>query len=80
MNMGVLLSSGFIAGESLMAVALAFLLLGGDFVPFLVRAREVVTPGFEPVFWLSLLAFPIVFYLLVWLPLKRVRVGGTGVE
>jgi putative OPT family oligopeptide transporter len=79
-NTGILISSGFIAGESLMAVLLAFLLLGGDFVPFLVRAREAVTPGFEPIFWLSLIAFPIVFYLLVWLPLKRVRVGGTGVE
>jgi putative OPT family oligopeptide transporter len=79
-NTGVLLSSGFIAGESLMAVVLAFLLLGGDFIPFLIRAKEAVTPGWEPNFWISLLAFPIVFYLLVWLPLKRVRVGGMGVE
>jgi putative OPT family oligopeptide transporter len=79
-NTGVLLSSGFIAGESLMAVVLAFLLLGGDFIPFLIRAKEAVTPGWEPNFWISLIAFPIVFYLLVWLPLKRVRVGGMDVE
>jgi putative OPT family oligopeptide transporter len=79
-NTGVLLSSGFIAGESLMAVVLAFLLLGGDFVPFLLRLKDAVTPGWEPNFWISLLAFPIVFYLLVWLPLKRVRVGGMDVE
>ncbi len=79
-NTGVLLSSGFIAGESLMAVVLAFLLLGGDFVPFLLRLKDAVTPGWEPNFWISLIAFPIVFYLLVWLPLKRVRVGGMDVE
>jgi putative OPT family oligopeptide transporter len=79
-NTGVLLSSGFIAGESLMAVVLAFLLLGGDFVPFLLRLKEAVTPSWEPNFWLSLIAFPAVFYLLVWLPLKRVRVGGMDVE
>jgi putative OPT family oligopeptide transporter len=79
-NTGVLLSSGFIAGESLMAVVLAFLLLGGDFIPFLIRAKEAVTPSWEPNFWLSLIAFPAVFYLLVWLPLKRVRVGGMDVE
>ena len=79
-NTGVLLSSGFIAGESLMAVVLAFLLLGGDFVPFLLVLKEAVTPSWEPNFWISLLAFPAVFYLLVWLPLKRVRVGGMDVE
>ncbi len=79
-NTGVLLSSGFIAGESLMAVLLAFLLLGGDFIPFLLRLKASLTPGWEPSFWVSLIAFPAVFYLLVWLPLKRVRVGGTRVE
>jgi len=78
-NTGVLLSSGFIAGESLMAVVLAFLLLGGDFIPFLIRLKEGLTPGWEPSFWVSLLAFPAVFYLLVWLPLRRRRVGGMDV-
>jgi len=75
-NMGTLLSSGFIAGESLMAVILAFLILGGDFFPFLVRMREAVTPSWEPSFFLSLLVYPALVYLLVFLPLQKMREGG----
>jgi len=75
-NMGTLLSSGFIAGESLMAVILAFLVLGGDFFPFLVTLREAVTPSFEPSFLLSLVVYPALIYLLVFLPLKKMSEGG----
>jgi hypothetical protein len=63
-NTGVLLSSGFIAGESLMAVILALLVIGGDFAPWLL-AFQRLTAGIEPSFWLSLAAYPLVIYLLV---------------
>jgi putative OPT family oligopeptide transporter len=79
-NVGVLLSSGFIAGESLMAVLLAFLLMGGDFLPFLLRVKESVMPGMAPSFLLGLIVFPALVYALVWFPIRRMRVGGMGVE
>jgi putative OPT family oligopeptide transporter len=75
-NMGVLLSSGFIAGEALMAVLLAFLVLGGDFMPGLLRAWRSLTPAFEPSFWLGLVIYPVLFYLLAWLPVKKMKEGG----
>jgi putative OPT family oligopeptide transporter len=75
-NTGTLLSSGFIAGESLMAVILAFLVLGGDFVPALITMRESLTAGITPQFWLSLLIYPVLLYLLVWLPISKMREGG----
>jgi putative OPT family oligopeptide transporter len=75
-NMGVLLSSGFIAGEALMAVLLAFLVLGGEFMPGLQRLREAVAPGFPPSFWLGLLIYPVLLYLLAWLPVKKMKEGG----
>ncbi len=69
-NMGVLLSSGFIAGESLMAVLLAFLVLGGDFSGAL-KSILTAMQGLGASFWLSLIVYPILFYLLIWMPLKR---------
>ena len=74
-NTGVLLSSGLIAGEALMAVILAFVVLGR-----LVGA----TPGEEPVplmviannWWLGMLIFVALGYLLVKLPLRSI--GGLG--
>jgi hypothetical protein len=74
--MGTLLSSGFIAGESLMAVILAFLVLGEDFFPLLARLRAAVTPSWEPSFLLSLLVYPALVYLLVFLPLRKMGEGG----
>jgi putative OPT family oligopeptide transporter len=79
-NTGVLLSSGFIAGESLMAVVLAFLLMGGDFAPFLITLKESLTPSMAPNFYLGLLAFPLVFYGLVWFPISKLRQNGMRVE
>ncbi|MEE8560688.1 MAG: OPT/YSL family transporter, partial [Gemmatimonadota bacterium] len=79
-NVGVLLSSGFIAGESLMAVLLAFLLMGGDFLPVLLRVKASLTPGMAPSFLLGLIVFPALVYALVWFPIRRMRVGGMGVE
>ena len=72
-NTGILLSSGFIAGEALMAVALAFLVLGGDFYPALLSAHEKLTAGITPRYWASLLIYPILLYLLVWVPMKKMR-------
>jgi putative OPT family oligopeptide transporter len=74
-NTGVLLSSGFIAGESLMAVLLALLVIGGDFVPGLLGFQGL-TFGFAPNFWLSLIAYPVVIYLLVQLTANAARKGG----
>ena len=76
-NTGILLSSGFIAGEALMAVALAFLVLGGDFYPPLIAVHEKIAGGLTnrgfPVFWLSLIMYPALAYLLVYLPVKKMR-------
>ena len=72
-NKGILLSSGFIAGESLMAVTLAFLFLGQDFVPLLARWKAALTPAGDGSFVLGLLAYPVVIGLLAWLPLKNLR-------
>ncbi len=77
-NSGILLSSGFIAGEALMAVALAFLVLGGDFYPPLLAMHEKLAGGITPRYWLSLLIYPILLYLLVWLPMNRMRDNGTA--
>ena len=72
-NTGILLSSGFIAGESLMAVALAFLFLGQDFVPEIARWKSLLAPTGEGSFWLGAIAYPMVFLLLAWLPLRQAR-------
>ena len=76
-NTGILLSSGFIAGEALMAVALAFLVLGGDFYPPLIAIHEKMAASLTqmglPLFWFSLIMYPALAYLLVYLPVKKMR-------
>jgi putative OPT family oligopeptide transporter len=71
-NTGVLVSSGFIAGESLMAVILALLVIGADKFPVLLAFQ-----GWnfleQPSFLLSLFAYVIVLVMLVWLPVSRMR-------
>ena len=71
-NTGVLLSSGFIAGESLMAVVIALLVIGGDFAPWLLGFQRLAA-GFSPSFWASLIIFPVVIYLLAFYTIKRAR-------
>ena len=71
-NVGTLLSSGLIAGESLMAVALAFVVLGGDFVPAVAAFRERLA-GVTPSYPLGLAIYPVLAYLFVLLPLKKMR-------
>ncbi len=74
-NMGTLMSSGFIAGESLMAVALAFLVLGADRLPALESLLESMAKV-SPSFWPGLLIYPAMAYLLVVLPFQKMSAGG----
>ena len=60
-NTGVLLSSGFIAGEALMAVLLAFVVLGGDTL----FGIEQVLPSFGQSALLGALVFILLYHLLV---------------
>lgn len=76
-NLGVLLSSGFIAGESLMAVLLALLVIGNDFIPGLLGFQRL-TGGFQPSFYLGLVIYPVVVYLLAWLTVERSKEPGTA--
>jgi len=70
-NAGLLLSSGFIAGESLMAVLIAFWVIGTStgYLP------EMVTYAENP--WVALLIFPFLLYLLVKIPLNAAEKGGA---
>ncbi len=69
-NTGILMASGFIAGESLMAVILAFVVLGR-----LMGAGPDAEP--TPMFviaenpWIGMAVFVVVGYLLVRLPLQK---------
>ena len=71
-NTGILLSSGFIAGESLMAVVLALLVIGGDFMPSLLGFQSW-TFGVEPSLLLSVIAYPAVAFGLAWFTLSKMR-------
>lgn len=70
-NAGVLLSSGFIAGESLMAVLLAFWVLGTSTMglPELPRLAQ------SPI--IGILIFPVLLYLLLWIPLRAAETGAA---
>jgi putative OPT family oligopeptide transporter len=66
-NTGVLLASGFIAGESLMAVILAFVVLGLNVSNSgfsLTQLASFTSP------WLGLLIIAITFFALIYIPLK----------
>jgi putative OPT family oligopeptide transporter len=76
-NMGILLSSGFIAGEALMAVMLAFVVLGGDFSGILKSFSELLRDNSSAHFSLSLLIYPVLLYLLFWLPIKKLGEGDS---
>ena len=64
---GILLSSGFIAGESLMAVLLAFWVLGSSAI------NLPALPHFAESSLLAFLIFPVLLYLLVYIPLKEAK-------
>lgn len=67
-NMGTLFSSGFIAGEALMAVLIAFYVLARSFWPSMGQI-----PHISENFLLGLLIYPVVLYLLAYFPLKKLR-------
>ena len=70
-NTGVLLSSGFIAGEALMAVVLAFVVLGGSSFGI-----DRVLPAIAQSTVLGGLVFVLLYYMLVTVPLRAS--GGDG--
>ena len=73
-NTGVLLSSGFIAGEALMAVLLAFVVLGGS-----AFGIEQVLPSFMQSTLLGAFVFVLLFHMLVNVPLEASEEhGGPG--
>ncbi|MCP4896830.1 MAG: oligopeptide transporter, OPT family [bacterium] len=71
-NSGILVASGLIAGQSLMAVLLAFVVLFEQAKLGLAEGEHLL-PHFGHSFGLSLLVYPLLLGLLVWLPLKRMR-------
>jgi uncharacterized oligopeptide transporter (OPT) family protein len=70
-NAGLLLSSGFIAGESLMAVLIAFWVIGTTTIGL----PNLVTYAENP--WLALLIFPLLLYLLTRIPLNAAEKGSA---
>jgi putative OPT family oligopeptide transporter len=72
-NTGILLSSGFIAGESLMAVIMAFVVLGRSLANTEWEAAPLVTILENP--WLGMLAFLFIGFILVRVPLQAALRG-----
>jgi putative OPT family oligopeptide transporter len=71
-NSGVLVASGLIAGQSLMAVLLAFVVLYEQ-AKLGMAETEHLLPHLGDSFGLGLLVYPLLLVLLVWLPLHRSR-------
>jgi putative OPT family oligopeptide transporter len=78
-NTGILVSSGFIAGESLMAVVLAILVILADPFPVLLSFQALNFLE-EPSYLLSLFAYVIVLVMLVWIPVNQMRSGGLSTK
>ena len=66
-NTGILFASGFVAGESLMAVLLAFLVLGASLANF-----TFALPTLYEGAWPALLVFAALAYVLIQIPLKKI--------
>jgi len=77
-NSGILVSSGLIAGQSLMAVLLAFVVLYEQ-AKLGMAETEHLLPHLARSFWGGLLVYPLLLGLLVWLPLSRMG-GADGGE
>ncbi len=75
-NSGILVSSGLIAGQSLMAVLLAFVVLYEQ-AKLGMAETEHLLPHLANSFWGGLLVYPLLLVLLVWLPLSRMGSGGN---
>ena len=72
-NTGVLLSSGFIAGEALMAVVLAFVVLGGSYY-----GVEQVLPSISQSTLIGAFVFILLYYMLVNVPLRASEEDGAA--
>ena len=76
-NSGILVASGLIAGQSLMAVLLAFVVLYEQGVMKLPAGQHLLPHFFEDFGFLPLglgfLVYPLLLLLLVWLPLRRLK-------
>ena len=73
-NTGVLLSSGFIVGEALMAVILTFVVLAREVVPWL------VLPQIADSALLGALVFVVLAYMLIRVPLNAMSTDAPGVK
>ncbi|MCD4748815.1 MAG: oligopeptide transporter, OPT family [Thermoanaerobaculales bacterium] len=71
-NAGILVASGLIAGQSLMALILAFVVLYGSLVMKLPDGERVL-PRLMENFWLGLAVYPLLLVLLVGIPLMRAK-------
>ena len=58
-----------------MAVVLALMVIGGDFWPPLLGFQQL-NPLSSPNFYLSFFAYVIVLYMLVWIPVSKMKEGG----
>jgi uncharacterized oligopeptide transporter (OPT) family protein len=76
-NSGILVSSGLIAGQSLMAVLLAFVVLYEQ-AKLGMAETEHLLPDLAHSFWGGLLVYPLLFGLLIWLPLSRMGARSNG--
>lgn len=81
-NLGTLVASGFIAGEALMAVLLAFIVLGADLpgvagIAGWLRGAMQAASFASPSFLLGLLGYVFVAVMLIWLPLRKMRERGV---
>jgi len=70
-NRGVLLASGFIVGESLMAVLMTFVVIGHSMLDKTWEAAPLIAGPESP--WIGLLIFVALFWSLIQLPLKASR-------
>ena len=71
-NVGVLTSSGFIAGESLMGVLMALVVIGQDRFPWLAVPQIFDDPSA----WPGLIILFVTIWLLIRTPLKAMKKGG----
>jgi hypothetical protein len=78
-NSGVLVASGLIAGQSLMAVLLAFVVLHEQAQLGFAEGQHLL-PHIAHSFGLGLLVYPLLLALLVWLPLRRMRAHPSAPE
>ena len=74
MNTGILLSSGFIAGEALMAVLLAFVVLGSEVFPWM------ALPQFADSALVGALIFIPVAYVLIKVPLNAMSSDSPSIK